>query len=62
MYEYNMSVLKQQYGFEEIDLSKPKQIKSDQKNEDKKNNCNEIVDCSNMTIDQINEVINKKVN
>ena len=58
MYEYNINVLKQQYMNEEIDLSKPKTIIK-QDLEDKKNNCNEIVDCSNMTINEINEVINK---
>lgn len=61
MYEYNLNTLKQQYNLnDEIDLSKPKQsIKSDQKNEDKKNNCIDVVDCSNMSINQINEEINK---
>jgi len=59
MYEYNINVLKQQYNLnDEIDLTKPKTIIK-QDLEDKKNNCIDVVDCANMTINEINEVINK---
>lgn len=61
MYDYNINVLKQQYNLnDQIDLTKPKQIvKSDQKNEENKKIDNNCIDCKNMTIDQINELINK---
>lgn len=58
MYGYNINVLKQQYELnDEIDLTKPKTIiKQDQNDKD---NCIDVVDCSNMSIDEINEEINK---
>lgn len=59
MYDYNINVLKQQYNLnDQIDLTKPKSIDQKKSEENKKidNNC---IDCKDMTIDQINEIINK---